>query len=85
MRQPDAPPRDAAAPATCHLFVRSFGPDETLAHQLADQLAAWDTAGRPSTDRLRIRAYPPETEYAPSANETVVRKQRTQLVLDWQQ
>jgi hypothetical protein len=65
------------------LFVRSFGPDETLAHQLMEQVRAWDAAGRPSTDRLRIRAYPPETGYVPSASETVVRKQWTRLVLDW--
>jgi protein-L-isoaspartate(D-aspartate) O-methyltransferase len=65
------------------LMVRRFGLDETLAHQLTERVKAWDAAGRPSTERLRIRAYPPNAGYVPHANETVVQKQWTQLVLDW--
>lgn len=32
---------------------------------------------------LRVRAYPLDREYAPSANEIVIKKRWTQLVLDW--
>jgi protein-L-isoaspartate(D-aspartate) O-methyltransferase len=66
------------------LFVRSFGPDDTLAHRLIEQVTAWDTAGRPSTEVLRIRAYPQNGEYIPSANNLVIQKRWTRLVLDWQ-
>lgn len=65
------------------LFVRSFGPDDTLAHRLIDQITAWDTAGRLSTKSLRIRAYPKDVAYIPSANKSVVVKRWTRLVLDW--
>jgi protein-L-isoaspartate(D-aspartate) O-methyltransferase len=81
---PDQPP--AGGPdgsESFELFVRSFGPDEGLAQQLVQQVAAWDAAGRPSTEGLRIRAYPSEVEYHPSANEAVVQKRWTRLVLDW--
>jgi protein-L-isoaspartate(D-aspartate) O-methyltransferase len=65
------------------LSFRSFGSDQTLAHYLMEQITAWDTAGRPSTNSLRIKAYPPGTEYIPSPNETVVQKRWTRLVIDW--
>jgi protein-L-isoaspartate(D-aspartate) O-methyltransferase len=82
---PDQPPLlkpiDDAPP--CVLFVQSFGPDETLAHRLIKQIVAWDAAGRPSTEGLCIRAYPEDSKYAPSANEFIVQKQFSQLVLDW--
>jgi protein-L-isoaspartate(D-aspartate) O-methyltransferase len=65
------------------LLVRSFGPDEALAHCLIEQISAWDTAGRPSTDTLRIRACPPESGYVPDATEVVIEKQWTRLVLGW--
>ena len=65
------------------LFVRSYGPAEALAQHLIEQIRAWDAAGRPGTDRLRIRAYPPDVEHRPAATETVVQKKWIQLVLDW--
>lgn len=42
------------------------------------------TFGHPSLEGLRIRAYPQETDYRPSANESVIVKRWTRLVLDWQ-
>ena len=65
------------------LIVRSFGPGIELGGRLVDQVKAWDAAGRPSSEGLRIRAYPAEPDYIPSANEFVVRKRWTQLVLNW--
>lgn len=40
--------------------------------------------GHPSLESLRIRAYPQQTNYIPSANEFVIVKRWTYLVLDWQ-
>ncbi len=65
------------------LVVRRFGPDERLAQELIDHLAAWDQAGRPSTTGLRIRAYPRDSVYIPAANDLVIAKEHTTLVLDW--
>ena len=69
---------------TFELFVRSFGPGTELARRLVEQARAWDAAGRPSSNGLRIRAYPKDTDYVPSTDEFVVRKRWTQLVLDWE-
>jgi len=66
------------------LFVRSYGPVTEIAKGLIEQTRAWDAAGRPSSNRLRIRAYPKDTDYVPSTDEFVVRKRWTQLVLDWE-
>lgn len=65
------------------LFVRSFGPDQTLAQRLIAQVTAWEAAGRPGTDGLRLRAYPRDVQDAPSAGEIVIEKRWTRLVLDW--
>ncbi len=69
---------------TFELFVRSFGPGTELARRLVEQARAWDAAGRPSSNGLRMRAYPKDTDYVPSTDEFVVRKRWTQLVLDWE-
>jgi protein-L-isoaspartate(D-aspartate) O-methyltransferase len=66
------------------LFVRSFGPQVRLALRLIDQVAAWDAAGRPGIAGLHIRVYPHEPAYAPLANEVVIPKRWTQLVLSWE-
>jgi hypothetical protein len=65
------------------LCVRQFGPDESLAQRLIALIQAWDGAGRPSSDRLHIRAYRKDRDYVPSEGEIVVEKRWTQLVLDW--
>lgn len=65
------------------LFVRTFGPDHRLASHLIEQITAWDAAGRPSVERLCIRAYPHGNNYIPSTNDFVIQKQFTQLVLHW--
>jgi protein-L-isoaspartate(D-aspartate) O-methyltransferase len=38
------------------LYIRRLGPDSAQALRLAEAVSAWDAAGRPSTDRLRLRA-----------------------------
>lgn len=74
----------AANPWAFELIIRSFGPDESLAQRLIEQIAAWDAAGRPSNKGLQIRAYPLNADYVASENETVIPKRWTQLVLNWQ-
>jgi len=69
---------------TFKLFVRSYGPRTEIAKRLIEQTRAWDAAGCPSSNGLRIRAYPKDTDYAPSTDEFVVHKRWTQLVLDWE-
>jgi len=73
----------AADPSAFELIIRSFGSDNTLAKSLIKHIAAWDAAGRPSNKGLHIRAYPLNTDYVPSGNETVIPKRWTRLVLNW--
>ena len=68
---------------TMELNVRSYGPSSAIAQRLVDQVLAWDATGRPSSEGLHIRAYPNDADYVPSANEFVVHKERTELVLHW--
>ncbi len=66
------------------LFMRNYGMRTGLANRLIEQVRAWDAAGRPSSNELRIRAYPNDTDYAPSTDEFVVCKKWTQLILKWE-
>jgi hypothetical protein len=94
MRPPDRilPPADRAkvfAPDSPYvqpfaLFVRQFGSDESVAGRLINQIQMWENAGRPSSDGMRIRAYPKAFDYRPSEGEFVLEKQWTKLVLTWQ-
>ncbi len=82
-----APPPSPPAPPgsevpTIDLFVRSFGPDDTLAADLIAAVHAWAAAGRPATAGLRIRAYPAGVPLPPTANPTI-QTGVTQIVLDW--
>jgi protein-L-isoaspartate(D-aspartate) O-methyltransferase len=67
------------------LFVRQFGTDESLAQRLVTHVRAWDVAGRPSTDGLRVRAYRRGADCVPLEEEgaIVVEKRWTRLMLDW--
>ncbi|HSD83218.1 MAG TPA: methyltransferase, FxLD system [Anaerolineae bacterium] len=83
-RPPDtAPQANDATPF--ELFVRNYATRDTLARHLIERIRAWDTAGRPGSVGLRIRAYPPEVDYQTVANEILIRKKWSQLVLDWPQ
>ncbi|MEE8419357.1 MAG: methyltransferase, FxLD system [Dehalococcoidales bacterium] len=80
----DSSSEQVDGPQASELFVRSFGSGTRIAKRLIEQTRAWDAAGRPSSDRLRIRAYLKSDDYVPSTDEFVVNKQWTQLVLDWE-
>ena len=65
------------------LVVRSYGSDGSPGARLIEQIKAWDSAGRPYIEGLRLRAYPQGNGYSPSAKEYVVDKKWTRLVADW--
>ena len=65
------------------LFVRKFGPDDALALRLIEQIHTWDKAGRPGDEKVRIRAYPYDSDYVPVENEIVIQKRWTRLVISW--
>ena len=72
-----------ASVAPIALFVRQFGPDDSLAQRLIARIQAWDAAGRPSSGGVRVRAYPKDTGYVASEGEFVIEKEWTRFVLDW--
>ncbi|GAC1355936.1 MAG: hypothetical protein NVS4B11_08260 [Ktedonobacteraceae bacterium] len=65
------------------LVVRTFGNDHELAHHLVSLLEAWDTAGRPNEQKLRIHAYMNEQRFVPTKQDIVIKKQWTQFVFRW--
>jgi len=88
---PDHPPprqrwplRPVSDEQPFELWMCSFGSDLGLAERLMAHLAAWETAGRPTTQNLRIRAYRLENSYTPTTNEVLLQTAWTQFVLDWQ-
>ena len=70
-------------PQAFELYLQGYGSWTEHAERLIQQVRRWEAAGRPANDRIRLRAYPIDTDYLPSAGEVVVRKRWTQLVLDW--
>jgi protein-L-isoaspartate(D-aspartate) O-methyltransferase len=89
MRSPDATAplpetqEKEKSPPPFELYVRQFGPDETVAQRLLNSVQAWDKSGRPGLAGLRIRAYPAGADYTPTAKEHMVKKQWCSFVLDW--
>ena len=65
------------------LFVRSFGPDDTLTQRLSEQIRAWDAAGRPGEENLSIKVYPRDTDYTPVGGEVVITNRWTKLAISW--
>ncbi len=75
-RSPDAPGE---------LQVVQLGPGGSVAERLTSHLAAWDAAGRPGNERLRVRAFPLDVALSDvdAGSAVVVRKRSSQLVCDW--
>jgi protein-L-isoaspartate(D-aspartate) O-methyltransferase len=65
------------------LFVRRFGPDDSIGQRFVNQIQAWDAAGRPSTDSMRIRAYPKDSMREPAVGEFVIERPWTRLMIEW--
>ncbi|MDQ5854177.1 MAG: methyltransferase, FxLD system [Chloroflexota bacterium] len=81
---PPPPTEPPDPPPSFELLVRSFGPDVGLAERMIEQIRAWDAAGRPDEEQLRIRVNGHDSAYVPSASESVVEKRWTRIVLNWQ-
>ena len=86
-RPPDQPHSQGAIDRSgeVELYVRSYGEGENLAEHLIDHVTAWDQAGRPSLEGLRISAYPKGIGYSPANDTFVVPRRWTDLVLHWKQ
>jgi protein-L-isoaspartate(D-aspartate) O-methyltransferase len=65
------------------LYLCVYGAGETAAHRLLQQLHAWDQAGRPSGQNISIRVQSLGESYVPQANEVVLKKRWTQMVINW--
>jgi len=62
--------------------VRVHG-EATLGERLLATTLAWNEAGRPDVERLRIRAYATEAPCEPQPQEIVLTRPCTRLVLEW--
>jgi len=83
MRPPGDPAPAEAEPRSFELHVRGFGEGLDTGRRLCRHAQAWDGAGRPGADGLRIRALPIDAGYTPTVHEQVIEKRWTRLVLDW--
>ena len=63
--------------------VRGFGDDGGLGDRLIELVSAWNEAGRPSSDGLRVTARPVDGPYDRAPREFVVDKRWSRLVLSW--
>lgn len=75
-------------PLAAPLWIRSFGPDHTLADRLREHVVAWNLAGRPNERRLHVLAYPVD-DGSPvydgtDKRTTVITKQWMRFVFRWQ-
>jgi protein-L-isoaspartate(D-aspartate) O-methyltransferase len=77
--RPDTAFRDTAF-ESC---VRGYGPDgDDLAERLAASIRAWDSAGRPASSVLRVRAFPASAGHGERAAFTITMP-HTRFLLDW--
>lgn len=85
-RPPDRPrPESGVGGADrFELWLRSFGSDDSLEERLSAHIGAWDAAGRPSPEALRIVAYPREAVVQPAGGEVVIENPHSRLVLRWE-
>lgn len=67
------------------LQIVQLGPDGNVAKRLAGHLTAWNGAGRPGNDRLRVRAFTVDAvlDDVDTGSSVVIRKRSSQLVCDW--
>jgi hypothetical protein len=82
--QPDpAAKSDDEAPFELH--ISGYGADggTETAGALMTHLSAWQAANRPGSANLRLRVYPLEPLHEPQPGALVVRKEASQVVIDW--
>ena len=63
------------------LSLVSFGTDRELEERMQSRVMAWDQAGRPRTDALRISAYPGAQNVSVRQHSRILEKQWTTLVV----
>jgi protein-L-isoaspartate(D-aspartate) O-methyltransferase len=69
---------------TPDLVALGYGPDgDRLAAELAGHIRAWDAAGRPDSEGLRIDAYPRSTPDSVLAGRLVLDKRHTRMAISW--
>lgn len=66
-----------------NLYLRSFGAGDVLTQQLKRQVMAWDAAGRPGEQQLRVKAYPQNAISNLKASDIVISKRWTNFVYSW--
>jgi hypothetical protein len=76
-------PGSSVDPQPSELYVRNYGVSYELARHLIEQIKAWDKAGRPTSNSIRIKAYPFASNYLPSTDEFVIPKHWTRLIISW--
>ena len=76
-----ARPSNASPEASTPLSIVSFGAEADLVNRMRAHLVAWDTAGRPSTESLRISAYPKSLGRPQTSGGRTVEKHWTTLVI----
>lgn len=66
------------------IIIRAYGPEVGLTERMLGALHAWDRAGRPPLEAVRIRAYPAAMPAPASRHgDVVIRKRWSTLVLSW--
>lgn len=84
MRPPDEPlPGANDPPKAWHLWVRAYGDDPELASRIAEQVRAWDAAGRPMVGVMSLRVFPARQNVTPSANEHPIPRRWTTILARW--
>ncbi|MEZ4712188.1 MAG: methyltransferase domain-containing protein [Caldilineaceae bacterium] len=73
---------EASDPQPFELVVRQFGVDEAAARRLVALVQAWESAGRPAVDGMRLAAYPKNME-PPETDGFLVEKPECWLVVEW--
>ncbi len=76
----DVPAGEAEPHTALRLALRGYGQADQECGRLRKLLAAWDTAGRPATARLRIDAYPEGSERPLAAGEVTAARHTTFIV-----
>jgi protein-L-isoaspartate(D-aspartate) O-methyltransferase len=69
---------------TFEACVRGYGPDsDDLAARLAASIRAWDSAGRPASSALRVRAWPASNDGDGERAAFIIERPHTRFLLDW--
>jgi protein-L-isoaspartate(D-aspartate) O-methyltransferase len=75
------PWEEGEAPLFFELEVHAYGNPEP-AYRLLEHVRRWADAGRPGSDGLRLRVFPPGSEVEPAPGRIILDRQWSRLVLD---